>query len=74
MKNNPNSKYLRSWNLRPKLDLVITFWAIFWMISFEDLIFYIWVCNTIIAGTMKKKSNLNNIFTTFRCWPKNLWF
>ena len=36
------------------------------MISFEDLIliFYIWVPDTTIEGTMKKKSNLNNTFVT----------
>ena len=32
------SKFLRSWNLRPNLDLAITFSALFLVIFFEDLI------------------------------------
>ena len=40
--------------IRPKAYLAITFWAILLMISFEDLIliFYIWVPNTTVKGTM----------------------
>ena len=55
MKRNPTLKYLRSWNLCPKLDLAITFWAVLLMTSFEDLIliFYTWVPNTLIEGNMK---------------------
>ena len=51
----PTSKYLRSWNLRPKPKSTINFWAVLFMISFEDLflIFYIWVPNTTVEGTMK---------------------
>ena len=49
-------KYLRSWNLRRKPSLAITFLAIFLMIIFEDLflIFYMWVPNTTIEGAMEK--------------------
>ena len=55
-KTNSTSKYLRSWNLHPELELAITFWVILLMISFEDLIlvFYIWVHNTTIELAMKK--------------------
>ena len=50
-----NFKYLRAWNLCPKLELVITFWAVLLVISFEDftLIFYIWVPDTTIKGGIK---------------------
>ena len=53
---NPTSKYLMSWNLRPKPNLAITLWVVLFMISFEDIILisYIWVPNTTIEGTMKK--------------------
>ena len=56
MKWNSSSKYLRPWNLCPKPDLVITFWASLLRTSSEDLIliFYIWVPNTTIEGAMKK--------------------
>ena len=55
---NPTSTDLMSWNLHSKSDLAITFWAIFLGINFEHifLIFYIWVCNTTIEGTMKEKN------------------
>ena len=51
------SIYLRSWNPRAKPKLVITFWAILLMMSFEYLIliFYTWVPSTTIEGTMKKQ-------------------
>ena len=53
---NSTSNYLRSWNLRLQLDLVISFLAIFLIIECEDLIFifFIRVPNTTIEGTMKK--------------------
>ena len=38
IKKNLSSKYLRSWNLHSKLDLVNCFYASLWMIGFEDLI------------------------------------
>ena len=72
---NPNSKYLRSWNLPPKPDLAITFWAILLVICFEDfiLIFYIFVPNTTIEGTMKKIIQFKQHFaTTFRCLTKKI--
>ena len=55
---NPYLKYLKLWNLRPKPDLAITFWAVFLMISFEDfiLIFYIYVPSKKIESTMKYKN------------------
>ena len=50
---------LRSWNLRPKSDLIICFWASLVMISFEvlNLIFYTWVFNTAIEIIMKGEKN-----------------
>ena len=77
MKNNATSKYLTSWNQCPKSNLAITLWADLLMITFEDLvlIFYIWVPNTTIEGTMKKKSNSNNtMLLLLGNWPKKLWF
>ena len=57
MKKKSNFKYLRLWNPQPKPDIVITFWAILLMVSFEYLIsiFYIWIPNT------HKKQNKKNI-------------
>ena len=61
-KENPTSNYFSSRNICPKLELAITFWAVFLMISCEDiiLIFYIWILNTTMEGTMKI-SNLTDI-------------
>ena len=61
-KKNPTSKYLRWWNLSPKPNLVITFWAILLMIIFEELIliFYIWVPKTLLL--------------LLGVWPKNYGF
>ena len=47
------------------------------MMSFEDLIliFYIWIPNTTIEGTMKKKSNSNNTLPLLLgVWPKHYGF
>ena len=51
-------KIVKVMNLHPKLDLVMCFWALLLMISFEDLIlvFYIWVLNTTIQVSMKNNS------------------
>ena len=67
-KKNPTSKYIRSWNLRPRSDLASTFWAILLMIGFEDLIliFHIWVPNIAIESTMKKFQFKQHFATTFR--------
>ena len=53
---NPTLKYLNSWNLRPKPDLAIRFWASLLRIGIEDpiLIYFIWVFNTTIEVAMKK--------------------
>ena len=58
LKENPTSKYLRSWNLRQKLDSTICFWESLSMISDEDLnlIFYVWVFNTTTKVIMKRNS------------------
>ena len=74
MKVNPTSKYLRSWNLCPKPNLAITFWAICLIINFEDLIliFYSWVPNTTIEGTVKKIQFKQHFATTFRRLTKNI--
>ena len=50
-KKNPTSKYIRSWNLRSKLDLAITFWVVLLMISYEDPIWYS------IVGYLKKSNS-----------------
>ena len=54
-----NFKYLRSWNLRSKLDSTICFWASLVMISIEDLnlIFYIWLSNTNRGHHEKKRKS-----------------
>ena len=56
MERNSNFKIPKVMNLCPELELAFTFWAVLIMMSFEDLIliFYIWVPNTSIEGTMKK--------------------
>ena len=73
MKKKPTSKHLRSRNLCPKPNLVITFWASLWLISSKDLIliFYIWLSNTTTEVSMKKKSNLNDtLLLLLGIWPK----
>ena len=61
-KKNPTS------NLRPRLDLANTFWAILLMIGFEDLIliFHIWVPNIALEGIMKNFQLKQHFATTFR--------
>ena len=68
MKKNIISNSLSSWNLRPKPNLVIAFWASLSMISFEDriLIFYSWVPNTTIEGAMKSIQFRQQCATTSR--------
>ena len=58
-------------NLHLKSYLVITFWAIFLLIIFEDLIliFHIWVHNTTIEGAMKN-IQFKQYFAT-SVWPYN---
>ena len=70
----PTSKYLRSWNLRPKLNSTICFWASLLMISFGDLnlTFYTWVFDTRVEDIMKNKSNFSN--TLLLLWPDNYGF
>ena len=86
MKKKSNFKYLRSWNLHPKLQLAIAFWAVLLMITFEDLIliFYIWVPNTTIEGSTNIiviiiiiiiKNQLKHYFATLLgIWPKTFGF
>ena len=64
----------RSWNLRPKPDFAVTFWAILFMISFEDLIliFYVWVSNTTIEGGLKMVQYEQHFATTFRHLTKEI--
>ena len=66
-------KQLRSWNLCPKPDLTISFWALLSMTNFEDfiLVFYIWVLHSTIEVNIKKKFNANNILLQLLgVWPK----
>ena len=62
-KKSSSSKWLWSWNLRPKLDLAICFQALLLVMKFVGLIlvFFNWVLNTKIESTMKKILNFNNI-------------
>ena len=75
-KNDPTTKYLRSWNLCLKLDSTIFFWASLLMISFEDLnlILYIWVFNTTIDVIMKKIQSNKILLFFLGLWPKKHGF
>ena len=75
-KNNPTSKNLRLWNLCLELDLAIICLAIVLMISFENhiLVFYIWLLNTTIKGSMKKTNLNNTLLLLLGIWPKKSWF
>ena len=55
-KNTSNLKKVRSWNLRPKPNSIICFWASLLMLDIEDLhlLFYIWVPHTTIEVIVKK--------------------
>ena len=62
---NPTSKYLRSWNLHSKFNLISYFYASLLIICFEVLIliFYIWISNLTIEVIMRY-----NLFQTTFCY------
>ena len=75
--NKINFKILRSWNLHPKPDSIICFWASLSMMSFQDpnLIVYFWIFNTTTKVIMEKTPNLNNTWLLLLgLWPKQSWF
>ena len=65
----PTSNCLTLWALRSKPVLVINYWAILLILSFEVLIliFYAWVLDTIIEGAIKNIQFNKLLATTFRC-------
>ena len=61
---------------KSKSNLTITFWVVFLMINFKDLIliFYIWVSNTTIEGIVKKYNLNNTLLLLLGVWPKKNGF
>ena len=70
-KKTSSSKYLRSLNSRPKLELIILLLNITFNKKFEDLIltFYIWVLNTTIEGIVKIETTFFYLIRAFDIPP-----
>ena len=64
---NSNFKVFKVMKSTSKPYIAITFWIVFLMISFEDLIFifYIWMPNTTIEGTKKKNQFKKHFYYYF---------
>jgi hypothetical protein len=72
MRKIPSAKYLRSWNLHPKPNLVICYWPSLFMLILEDplLILHVWVLYTTIEDVMKKSYHYNIFLLLLDVWPK----